>query len=207
MATNGKFHQDWRDRKIRLPAPGVLATEGEHGRPWYDLAGKSLRAYADQVGKEPEYVAGILAVLSPRVSVAWNARYADLYLRHGTTHPRILTSVRAALAHFEATGQIRGPKTSAFKAALLGDPEAVVVDIWAARALQIADDGRLEGKRYVEAVDKIRRVARRLRWPPAETQAAIWTGVRARFGFHHANLDLLALTAQADLFDQPTCGV
>lgn len=199
----GRFKQDWRDRSPRLPAPARLAEEGSFARDWYSVAGASLRSYADLVGASPERVAGILAVTSPRVQVAWNARYADLYLRTGTVHPRILTSVRAALAHYEATGEIRGPKTRAFKDALLGDPSAVVVDIWAARALGIADDGRLEGKRYDEAADRIRRVAKRLRWPPAETQAAIWAGVRGRYGFNHVNLLLDDLTLQTSLFDQP----
>ena len=189
VASRGSYRQDWRGLDPTLPGLSTLAREGEAGRSWYAVAGASVRAYAAEVGADPSFVAGVLAVTSPRVHVRWNAIYADHYIRTGTEHPRLMASVRAALRHYVATGEIRGPKTRAFRDALLGDPDAVVVDVWTGRALGALDEGRLEGKRYDAAADRIRRAAKRLRWTPAETQAAIWTGARARFG--HKPVDLL----------------
>lgn len=180
--------QAWRGDTPELPDVQTLAIEGQEGRPWYDVAHRSLLAFARSLGHEPLHVASVLAVTSPRVHVTWNVRYAIAALQ-GNDHPRMLTSVRAALAHYRETGEIRGPKTGAFRDALMGDQEAVVVDVWLARALGVADL-RMEGKRYVEAADRVREVARALGWPPAEAQAAIWTGTRARYGHKPVQLEI-----------------
>ena len=106
----------------------------------------------------------------------------------------VIPSTIRALEHYEATGEIRGLKTGAFRDAILGDPEAVVVDVWMLRAY-----GRtwptLTAKRYRELVRSIRHTATRWGCAPARTQAAVWTGIRARLNMHGGALlmeDLIA---------------
>jgi hypothetical protein len=95
----------------------------------------------------------------------------------------MLPSVKIALAHYELTGQIRGPKTSAFARALQGDRRAVVVDVWIARALRIPEEDLSSRRVYAHAARRIRGAAAHSGLPVRDAQAAIWTAVRARFGF------------------------
>lgn len=169
----------------------TLALEGAalDGRGWYDRAHAEVRRYSDSThGMVPTgELCDILSIVSPRVSVKVSVRLAEYWLAAGVPHPSTMRSTRVALAHYAATGEIRGPKTSAFARALRGDTDAVVVDVWVWRAM-----GRAPGGigAYRAAERTLRRVARSLGWPPAETQAAIWVGVRARHGYRPVDLTL-----------------
>jgi hypothetical protein len=150
------------------------ALAGAHGRDWYGDTRDAVVELAGVLHVTPEYLAGVLAITSPRVHVVRNITLTVAYISRGSLEGT-LPGVQAALAHFEDTGEIRGPKTSAFARALMGDGDAIVLDVWMARALNV-DQARLGGVTVRrEAERRVRRVARRLGWTPAEVQAAIWT--------------------------------
>lgn len=162
-----------------LPGPMDLAREGARhgGRQWYRRARRRIRDYCDATGGLvcPWELADILSLCSPRVTVAQSVQMAEEYLATGEPPARCIPSVRVSILHWEATGTIRGPKTAAFARALRGDRDAVVVDVWVWRALRMEPGG---ARSYRRAEHTIRCIAGRLGWPPADTQAAIWRGVR-----------------------------
>ena len=85
-----------------------------------------------------------------------------------------------ALARYETSGLFNGPKVNAFSSALWGDPNSVVIDAWMYRACR---EDRPTVKAFRRATQRVKATATGLRWPPAETQAAIWMGARAYCGY------------------------
>jgi len=169
----------YRGKNYRAPL-GQLALGGVDRRDWYERSKRSVREYAHTQQLNPEYVASVVAILSPRVSVDFNVKLADEYCRTGKASGAMGARVDA-LDKYERTGVFSGPKVNAFKLALLGDSRACVIDSWMYR---VAGDERYPGKlAYIDACDRVRACAEQLGWPIAETQAAIWTGVRRLVGF------------------------
>lgn len=158
----------------------ATAQKGEIGRTWYEHAHSQILEAAPMLGTTPQRLADILALFSPRISVKRNIRFAVHYIQtgdflHGTMRP-----TRAAILHYEATGEIRGPKTSAFARAILNEPSAVVLDVWMARALCVPQAAFNRKPLLAKATSRIEKAASELGWHPHETQAAIWTAtVRA----------------------------
>lgn len=165
-----------------MPHPADLALQGIAGAGWYDAAHETIKAYAAAHGHDVQRVADILAITSPRQTVARNVQLAHAYLTDRSVRG-VMKGIRAALDHYEQTGEIRGPKTGAFARALTGSPDAVVIDVWMYRALGY-DWPSMTPTRYRQACDAVRSLAATLRYPdgttltPAETQAAVWCGVR-----------------------------
>lgn len=168
-------------------------TLGRADRHWYQDAHFLIAQLADRHKVEVNVVAGVAAVLSPRISVSRNAtllaRWFDSFHPHFLAHQGSNTKGLVdsfilavgltrghglALSHYLTTGIIRGPKTSQFAMALAGNLNACPLDIWMARALQV--DQRSLSKRGVRAlaVSRITQVSTTLGWRVAETQAAIW---------------------------------
>lgn len=174
------YSREWRGKTPTLPRPLALAREGMAGVEWYANAREQIAAYSARVGVEPAYTAGVMAVTSPRLHVRRNVRVTRAYIEDGVTEG-LMFSVRRALEHFEETGQIRGPKTGAFARALMGDPDAVVVDVWMLRAFK--RDTRATPAVYRSVSRGIQAVARLADMTPADAQAAIWVAVRRRYGF------------------------
>ena len=99
-----------------------------------------------------------------------------------------MSMVRVGLEKLQAFSQndldgmtsTMGPKTGPFARALAGAEDAVVLDAWMARALKI-DQAKFANKRiHRKCSDRVRAVAARLGWTPAQTQAAIWTAAYRR---------------------------
>jgi hypothetical protein len=175
------------DTRFQIPAaPLRYLREGLNGPhravalDWYADALEGCEIFAARHGIPLERVVGHLAVTSPRVDVARNASLAAQSLLEGPDGLYLPSHV-ASVRHFDATGEIRGPKTRAFYHAILGDPSAVVVDVWVARA--IGETGRLEGARYKRAENVIRSLAGKVGISPREAQACIWYGARAAAGY------------------------
>jgi hypothetical protein len=169
----------------------TLALDGQAHRRWYVEGVPALQAMADGLGVDFQLLCDVVAITSPRVHVVRNIRIARDYLSRraelatldGAAIARALgtiPSTGAALAHYERTGRIRGPKTRAFSDAIQGDPDALVLDVWMSRALGVPQSRLFTKDVHGKAVARVGRVARRLGWTVAETQAAIWAGAIAR---------------------------
>ena len=166
-----------------MPHPADLALQGIAGAGWYGAAHETIKEYAATHGHDVQRVADILAITSPRQTVARNVQLAHAYLTDRSV-AGVMRGIRAALEHYEETGEIRGPKTGAFSRALTGSPDAVVIDVWMYRALGY-DWPSMTPTRYAMACDAVRALAATVKDPdtdrtltPAETQAAVWCGVR-----------------------------
>ena len=92
----------------------------------------------------------------------------------------MMHGVAVSLLHWHHTGVIRGPKTSAFAAALRGDCGALVLDVWMSRALGVPQDRMFTRSNFAKADQRMAQTAKRLGWTVAETQAAVWSGAIQR---------------------------
>ena len=163
-----------------------LALEGERGRHWYEECDHALRTLCAREEWPVVHTAAILGITSPRVQVVRNALYTKQYMTQWMLSPDIQTHaklsgllpmVRSGLEHYELTGEIRGPKTSAFAGACMGDLSQVVLDIWMARALGVSQVAFNRKPVRAKATKRVCQVAKQLGWDPAQVQAAVWTAV------------------------------
>lgn len=159
-----------------------LAWAGRDGRAWYQSARREIMLAAGMMGTSAKRLAALLSLFSPRVQVSRSIRLAFTYARTGTFPPGTIGSVQAAVLHYENTGEIRGPKTGPFAAALLGDPDAIVLDTWMAKAFRVPQQKIATKNVSTRCKRRIRKVAERLGWTPAEVQAAVWTATVRRAG-------------------------
>ena len=157
----------------------------EAGTGWYPLAGRVVKAIADQTGIDAERVGYAVAALSPRNPWRWNIADAYAYCSaaaEGRTMPRATTFKRNQNAAWQAvTGDLVNVwRTSALKVtnfvgAILGDPNRVVVDTWACR---VATGGALSTVRndtqYLAIADAYRHAASLTGEAPSTTQAITW---------------------------------
>ena len=168
-----------------LSTLATLAKLGSVARYWYQHSHANIADWARVHGLELRPVCEAIAVLSPGCTVDINARMAREYwaARAAGRPYRVKDSIyakatTAALAHWEATGEIRGQKTSAFARNLRGDWQAVTLDRHMARVMGCGPD-HAKGDSWtragiIEATARIERVARRMGWLPCEVQAALW---------------------------------
>lgn len=155
-----------------------LAMAGHDMRPWYDNVRSEISLASTQLRCEPKRIADLLAIFSPRVSVFRCVRWTVHYIRTGEFMHDVTRSTKAAVRHYEATGEIRGVKTGPFARALLNDDNAVVLDTWMAVAFNV-DPKHIGDKPAVrKAMERsVRAVASTLGWRVVETQAAIWAAI------------------------------
>ena len=167
-----------------------LAERGVDAAGWYDQAAVEIADAAKRLTVElgrtitAQYLGDILAITSPRVAVRRNIRLALAYIRSGGTIPSgILPTVAIALRKYEISGIVRGAKVGPFSKALLGDSQAVVLDVWMSRALKI-DQNKLSGLAvHRRASTRVATAARILNdrlgtdHQPAAVQAMIWACV------------------------------
>lgn len=148
---------------------------GESGRKWYDKAQEEIVSWSDTNDVDWQKVSDITAITSQRVRVSRNIRLTKHYILNGRLPYGVLPAVKAALEHYEKTGEIRGPKTSAFASALKGNKEAIVLDVWMAKALDVPQEtfGTKRGRMIAE--EQVSKISFSLGWPPAEVQASIWS--------------------------------
>lgn len=151
-----------------------LATDNADGADWYECAGREISAVCEAAGWDVRLFTGVLSVTSPRVSVARNVRITLHYMDCGELFDNVMRSIRAGVTKFVDHGKIDGLKTSAFFNALMGDDDAVVLDVHMADLLCI-EQKKFAGKRvYNEYADFIRGVAVIANMTPRACQAALW---------------------------------
>lgn len=149
-----------------------MAIMGKDNRFWYDKCRQNIL----DLGFPFRKACDVVAITSPRVHVSRNLALAKYYLETGKPMQGTMLGVRKALEHYEATGEIRGPKTSAFAANLKGDECQVTLDVWMLRALMLPERPRKSDRE--KACYRIRKVSERLSWTPAQAQAAIWYSIK-----------------------------
>ena len=154
-----------------------LARQGWAHKDWYSKAEGALMDQSDFLDVEFDTLVDVLAITSPRVSVSRNVRVTIDYFKKGELSSTLIRSTHAALDHYLLTGEIRGPKTSKFAAALKGDTDAIVLDTWMAKALGVPQSGFSSKRVRSSAERRIRYGAYIMGITPAEFQAAVWSGI------------------------------
>jgi len=168
-----------------------LASNNAEHKDWYARAHNSVMGLANELSIEPKRVADVVAITSPRVHVKKNWAMARHYLEHGEALSMTMRNIRISLSHYEKTGQILGPKTSAFAKALMLDPSAIVLDVWMARLFGVGEMEVRYKRVRVPLLRRVRAVAGHLGWTPAETQAALWAASMKQHGHRVAYLEEL----------------
>lgn len=162
-----------------------LAVKGTDYRDWYPRMTEHIHAVCSEEGVCPQQFIYSLAVLSPQVSVMQN-----FILAFGwwlcDEEPNVVRSVGVSFSRLRDSGYvrsaIRGPKTGRFADALMGDPDACVLDTHMGYALHVPATQLKNKGIQAEAEKRIGWVAYQLGWCMADTQAAIWAAQRHRAG-------------------------
>lgn len=155
----------------------------ESGARWYDEAGTVIDTIqASAPGYSRDHVAAVIAHLSPRTTWARNIAGAATLILDGTAYGCIGANIERARRAMESDyplATINGPKTKNFAANMLGDREAVTIDVWALRVAGVLDEKFITRKGGYEAVASAYREAARLRGiDPATMQAVTWVVAR-----------------------------
>lgn len=154
---------------------------------------------------EPEVplVANIFAATSINTSLKANItlfRRAYYEMQNELPIGNYLPNIQNQLARIRSGQELSGRKIRSFAAAMSGDVNAVVVDIWALRAFGMdrksmrhtgPHAGRMRSggatdKQYTLIENYIREQSRQMGLLPAEMSAMIWTGARM---FHNGERD------------------
>ena len=154
----------------------------DDGAEWYALARREARRLSRAYDVTLRQAAGIIAALSPQVQWRVNLRLAEQVCRDGDVDGACLKAsadkawrIRNGEAPLAVLG---GPKVRAFYRALMGDPEAAVLDTWMFQALDWPDGGTRSGRQYERAEGALREAARLVSLPVSELQAIVWCHVR-----------------------------
>jgi len=176
---------------VRAVADRIVATfkratpaNVEAGARWYCEGEQFIDALAAQTGRSRESVATVVAHLSPRTTWKRNLFGATMLLTTGEAPTCIGTNVdraRRSLLSDDPINTLNGPKTRRFALNLLGDREAVTVDMWAAKIALGHDDYEpvLTRAGAYDAIEHAYQVAaRRIGVDPVTVQATTWIVAR-----------------------------
>lgn len=186
------------DDKVRLRAFAFAGMPD--GLVWYKNAAKEIERYCAEHGYRFDTFCDVLAITSPRVRVSRNVELTKQFMDDhyyetmGDWLDSLLPATRSALIHWRETGKIRGPKTSAFAAALKGDKQALVIDAWMARALNVPHSKVNGVKALITINDLLYDITADLSIPLRELQACIWCGIIKAHNKVPANIELLPRT-------------
>lgn len=152
----------------------------EAGARWYDEAGDLVAELAARAGSL-EHAAAVVSHLSPRTPWTRNVEGAIELIITGKAPGCLGANIERALVALKSDdpmSTLKGPKTSRFARNMLGDREAVTVDVWAARVAEV-DEALLGRKGVYQAIEHAYRLAARRRGvDPATMQATTWVIVR-----------------------------
>jgi hypothetical protein len=158
------------------------------GLAWYDRARREAERMSRTYGLPTRHCAGVIAALSPRCQWASNVRSAERMIAaaiagelepvaNGTMSNRDKAWRIANGADPDEV--LSGPKVRAFYANIMGDTEAITIDVWAARAAEGRDyKNAPKQRRYDLLAESFRRVGRKRGMHPRDVQAAVWTVYR-----------------------------
>lgn len=152
------------------------------GRAWYPETFRLARRLAREHGTTRHRAAAVLAALSPLISWKHNVTCARMVLSGerpaclGASHRRALACLAARRP---GDGMGDGLKLANFYRAIVGDPTAVTVDIWAAKVAGFDARPSTPG-RYREIADAYREAAAAVQESPRDLQAITWCQIRGR---------------------------
>lgn len=191
MSKHDKIMRAKTSRTLRSAVDRILRTWDRatptivgQGHDWYSDAHAVAVDLAHQGNITLEHAAAVIAHLSPRTRWATNiaGAYAVVLKGNGTgLLQRNVNGALRALAALDgeaALATLNGPKTKRFAANILGDVEAVTVDVWAAKVAGVSEK-ELGRAGVYDAVEHAYRVAARRRGvDPAIMQACTWIVAR-----------------------------
>lgn len=172
------------------------AADRAQGLAWYELAHELAGELAAE-RYSPRACAGVIAAMSPMMSWRSNIDVARrIITRHaaGELEPASGYGMRRNVAKAwrilngeDPADVLSGPKVRSFFANIVGDPDAVTVDRWAARIARgdAADAGLVTAREYREISTAYRCAADVAGVTPRELQAAVWTYFRRVNGAAH----------------------
>lgn len=172
-------------RRILKSFDSATPSNLEAGARWYDEAGQLAAELSDDDGViGVDHAAVVIAHLSPRTDWTRNVMGAVELIRHGQRGNGIIgDNFQRALDSlalgdpFESFGP-GASKTLNFARNIMGDREAVTVDVWACRVADL-DELKLPRKGAYDAVAHAYRLAARRRGvDPATMQATTWVVAR-----------------------------
>ena len=163
-----------------------LATceDRDGGTSWYPRAARIVEGIAAWSGIAADRIAAIMAALSPRNPWNWNVADTAAFahaIATGGDMPSATTFVTNRVTAWRlGTGghdwRTAALKVRSFVANIMGDTEAVTVDVWAARVCLAGQyDGRtIAIGRYRAMADAFRIVAPEAGLTPRDLQAVTW---------------------------------
>lgn len=148
------------------------------GAAWYPSEAGWIAAAAQRAGAPVWNATAAYAALSPRLQLGRN-RIALVAMLEGQRPSGVFTnSVNTAKRCLLDGGLPSGPKVHSFARNLLGDSEAVTVDVWAMKAAGFPGASPGTAKRYATIARTYQGAAKRLGIEPRTLQAATWLHVR-----------------------------
>lgn len=158
-----------------------------HYADWYEQDRQFLQS---QFGNDWQLIAALLSATSPQVQLStswqWTLQiYADYIARRRVRLTGLHKCHRANVHRALAGEKLSGRKVTAFYAALCGDVNAVVLDVWMLRLLKYypSHTHNPQGKRYDKLADRFRAIAKANGYKPAEFQAILWIKYRLQNGY------------------------
>lgn len=160
----------------------ATASDVESGATWYSEAQELAFHLGRNSGHGLDHAAAVISHLSPRTTWTRNVAGAIYLLTYGEKADGIIGAnydrARASLQADDPESTFGGPKTLRFYRNIIGDTEAVTVDVWAARVAGI-DENLLKRVGAYDAVEHAYRLAARRRGvEPATMQATTWIVAR-----------------------------
>lgn len=154
------------------------------GKVWYDEARSIVRQLADLSVYTEDQVACAMSQLSPKLRWSQNVASITTLVNAGKLPAYVMTGpanrARKALVAAEPfdTFGVKAHKTRSFARNIIGDDNAVTVDVWAARVAGVTEDQlKLVGV-YEALAHCYRLAAKRAGISPAQMQAITWIVVR-----------------------------
>jgi len=184
-----KIHNLRRKVRRNFASNLTLRTDSqlEQASVWYVDEGTYCAEIGAQYGLTQRDVAVLYAATSPRQRLATNRAMVVMAASTGAVHG--MPCVRNAVARafdiineggdpLDALNPVTGRKTYNFARALVGDPEAVVVDVWMMRAAGFPEREDPTKLQY-DAIEHVTRsMARDMGLEPRTLQALLWIIVR-----------------------------
>lgn len=152
---------------------------GWPARNWFQDCEHVLR----DLFPDPIFAAKLLAATSPRNTLRSNVRLFRRVLfdiENNRSFSGYFPSILPNITRLREGQELSGQKVRAFAAAMMGDSQAVVVDMWLMRAFGYRDD-RPTTRQFNSVTKDVREVAPYYGLTPCQLSAVLWYGCRLHF--------------------------